>query len=420
MLALIDQEVRQSPGTKPGFFYGYVIVVAAFFSMMMIFGMHNTFGVFFKPVLTEFGWARGVTSGAFSLAMIMVGLLGVFMGGLNDRFGPRIVLSLCGFLFGLGFLLMSQISAVWQLYLFYGIIIGSGVSGAWVPLMSTVARWFSERRGLMSGVVLGGVSIGGLITPLVATQLISTYDWRTTYIILGGVALVITISAAQFLRRDPAQMGQLPYGSNKGGEPGLELSPEGFTFKDAVYTRQFWLFFSLLFCSGFSMYGAIVHIVPHAIDLGFSPPVAASLLATLSGLSLVGRIGLGGAADRIGNKRVFIISFILMSGSLLWLAPAVEVWQLYLFVVVFGFAYGGLGVVESPLTASLFGLGSHGLIYGVLIVGWTLGAAASPFVTGYMFDVTGSYQTAFLLGAAVGILGLILTAVLKPIGGGKI
>jgi hypothetical protein len=109
-----------------------------------------------------------------------------------------------------------------------------------------------------------------------------------------------------------------------------------------------------------------------------------------------------------------------MSGSLLWLVPAVEAWRLYLFVVVFGFAYGGLGVVESPLAASLFGLGSHGLIYGVLIVGWTMGGAASPFVTGYVFDVTGSYQAAFLLGAAVGILGLILTAVLKPIGGGKI
>ncbi len=417
---MIDQEIRQSPGTKPGFFYGYVIVVSAFFSMMMIFGIHNTFGVFFKPVLTEFGWTRAMTSGAFSLAMIMVGLLGVFMGGLNDRFGPRIVLSLCGFLFGLGFLLMSQISAVWQLYLFYGIIIGAGVSGAWVPLMSTVARWFSDRRGLMSGIVLGGVSMGGLIAPLVATQLISAYDWRMSYIILGGIALIIIVSAAQFLRRDPAQVGQVPYGNNEGGETGLELGTEGFTLREAVYTKQFWLYFSLLFCSGFSMYGTIVHIVPHAIDLGFSPPIAAGLLSTLSGLSLVGRIGLGGAADRIGNKRVFIISFILMSGSLLWLVPATEVWKLYLFVVVFGFAYGGLGVVESPLAASLFGLGSHGLIYGVLIVGWTMGGAASPFVTGYVFDVTGSYQAAFLLGAAVGILGLILTAVLKPIGGGKI
>ena len=130
----------QSTVTTQGFCYDYVIVVSAFFIMMMIFGMHNTFGVFFKPVLTEFGWARGITSGAFSLAMIMVGLLGVFMGGLNDRFGPRIVLSLCGLFFCLGFLMVSQFSAVWQLYLFDGVIIGAGVSGVWVPLMSTVAR----------------------------------------------------------------------------------------------------------------------------------------------------------------------------------------------------------------------------------------------------------------------------------------
>jgi MFS family permease len=168
------------------------------------------------------------------------------------------------------------------------------------------------------------------------------------------------------------------------------------------------------------MFVASVHIVPHAIELGFSPAMAASVLATMGGLGIAGRIGLGGAADRIGNKQGFIIGFILISGSLLWLVPATEAWKLYLFAVVFGFAFGGLGVVESPLAASLFGLSSHGLIYGVLTVGWTMGASAGPFVAGYIFDVTGSYQVAFLLGAAAGIIGLILTAVLKPIGGGKI
>ena len=113
------------PGTrKPRFFYGHIIIVAAFFIMMSMYGVYNTFGIFFNPVLTEFGWTRALTSGAFSLSWIVHGLLSIVMGGLNDRFGPRIVLTLCALLLGGGYLLMSQISAVWQLYFFYGIIIG--------------------------------------------------------------------------------------------------------------------------------------------------------------------------------------------------------------------------------------------------------------------------------------------------------
>ncbi len=414
---MVDQEIR--PKTKSVVFFSYAVVVSAFLIMLIVFGTHMSFGVFFRPMLTEFGWTSAMTAGAFSLSQIVQGLLGIFMGGLNDRFGPRLVLSLCAFLFGLGVLLMSQISAIWQLYLFYGIIIGAGVSGTWVPLMSTIARWFTHRRGLMSGIVLCGVSLGGLIFPLIATQLISIYDWRTSYFILGSIALVIVILAAQFLRRDPAQVGQTPY-NNKEDEPRLELRAEGFTLKEAVYTRQFWIYFFILFSFGFSMFSVIVHIVPHAIELGFSAAIAASILSTMSGLSIAGRIGMGSAVDRIRSRKVFIIGFILISTSLFWLIPATEAWKLYLFAVVFGFAFGGNGVAESPLAAELFGLGSHGLIYGVLTFGYTIGAAIGPFATGYIFDVTTNYQGAFLMIAAVGILGLILAAVLRPTRGAEV
>ena len=410
---MVNEEIRLSPGAKPRIFYGYVVVVCAFFCMMIVLGLHTSFGVFFKPVLTEFGWTRAMTSGAFSLAMVTHGLLGIAMGGLNDKLGPRIVLSICGLVFGLGFLLMSQISTIWQLYLFYGVIIGAGASGAWVPLMSTVARWFIDKRGLMTGIVLVGYSIGGLTIPPIATHLISTYGWRISYIILGSIALVIVISAAQFLRRDPAQVGQTPYVNNKGREPSLELGTQGLSLKEAVNTREFWVFFSLLFCSGFCMFSVIVHIVPHVTDLGFSPAIASGILATMNGSAIAGRVGLGSTADKIGSKGVFIIGFFLMLGILPWLVSVQEAWQLYLFAIIFGFAHGGLGVVESPLAAELFGLRSHGLIYGVLILGWTTGAAVGPFVTGYIFDVNSSYKMAFLVGAALALLGLLLTSVLR-------
>jgi len=385
--------------------------------MAAIWSTYLAFGVFFKPVITEFGWTRALTSGAFSLSMVMQGLLGIVMGGLNDRFGPRRVMTFCGFLLGLGYLLMSQISAVWQLYLFYGVIIGTGMSGSWVPLLSTVARWFVKRRTIMTGIVVTGSGIGGLVGPPVSNWLISTYNWRLSYIILGSAVLVIVVSAAQFLRRDPAKTRQVPYGENEGGEQKLEAGTQGFSLKEAVYTRQFWMASAMLFCFGFCLFSITVHIAPHATDLGISTASAVSILAAMGGLSIAGNVVLGGVGDRIGNRQVFIVGFIIMSAALFWLVPAREMWMLYLFAVAMGFAHGGMGASESPLVAGLFGLKSHGLIFGVIGMGFAIGGAIGSFLSGSIFDATGSYQTAFLVCAGIGIVGLVLAVLLTRIKG---
>jgi len=409
------KEIRQLSDNKPGIFYGYIVVMAAALIMIAVYGVHYSFGVFFKPVLTEFGWTRAMTSGAFSLAWLAHGLIGIVMGGLNDRLGPRIVLTICGLLFGLGYLLMSQVASIWQLYIFYGLIIGSGLGGVYVPLTSTVARWFIVRRGAMTGIIAAGIGIGTLVAPPVANWLIATCEWRVSYIILGLVVLVVVVLGAQFLKRDPTMVGQRPYGELDVREPGTETGDTGFSLKEAVYTGQFWLATFMFFCFGFGMYSIILHIAPHATDLGISATSAASILAAIGGASIVGKLLFGHVTDRIGSRAVYIIGFILLSACLLWLIPASEMWMLYLFVFVFGLAYGALGTAQPPLVAWLFGIRSHGLIYGVCTNGFTLGGAIGPIIAGYIFDVTGSYQLAFLLCATVGVAGLILTLVLKPV-----
>ena len=182
---MAGQEDRPVLTSERRFSYGYIVVVAALCIMLAMYGTRSVFGVFFKPMLTEFGWTRALTSGAHSLSMVVQGSLAVIMGGFNDRLGPRIVLTLSGFLVGLGYLQMSQIGAVWQLYLFYGVLIGTGMGGVFVPLLSTIARWFTARRSMMTGVVATGIGIGTLLEPPVANRLISIYDWRTSYIIIG-------------------------------------------------------------------------------------------------------------------------------------------------------------------------------------------------------------------------------------------
>ena len=409
--------IRQSPGAKPEFFYGYIVVVAAFSIMVAIFGLYYCFGIFFDPVLLEFGWTRAMTSGAFSLSMVVYGLLNVAVGGLTDKFGPRMVVTLCGFLLGLGYLLMSQVSAVWQLYLFYGVIIGAGMGGSFIALLSSVARWFVKRRGMMTGIVMAGIGIGTLIGPPVASWLISTYSWRVSYMILGSIVMVVVVLAAQFLRRDPTQVGQVALGGDEGEKQRPTLAMEGFSFREAAYTPQFWITFAMLLCFGFCLYAVLVHIAPHAIELEISAANAASILATVGVMSILGKVMLGIAVDRIGGRQGFIISFILVSAALFWLVPATEIWQLYLFAAVFGFAYGGCAACEAPLVAALFGLRSHGLVLGVINLGFTIGGSVGPLMAGYIFDVTGSYQLAFLISAAVGIVGFILAAVLRPIRG---
>jgi len=399
---------------EPRFFYGYIVVIAAFFIFVVSWATYNSFGVFFNPLLEEFGWNRAVTSGAFSLSMFIYGVLGIVVGALNDRFGPRVVLTFCGILLGLGYLLMSQISALWQLYLFWGVIIGIGMSGVWVPLLSTIAKWFDKRRTLMTGIVIAGLGIGGLIGPPLISRLIATYDWLLSLIIVGIAVLLFVVIATQFLRRAPTQMRQLPEGESEGKYQTAKSVTNSFSFKEAVKTTQFWIVFGMFFCYGFGTYAIVVHIVQHAIDLKISPVSAANILAARGAMVILGNYILGALADRVGNRQIYIIGFVMMSAALLWLSLAEKEWMLYLFIVVAGFVSGGMGASESPLTARLFGISSHGLIYGVVHVGFTIGAAAGPFITGYIFDLTGGYQSAFLTCAAFGIIGLILTIILRP------
>jgi len=410
-----EQEVSSLTTTKkPGFFYGYVIVLVSFLVMVLAFGAFYSFGVFFKPLSTEFGWTRTTTSGAYSLAMFLSGLLAIVMGRLTDRFGPRIVMTICGFLLGLGFLLMSQVSTVWQLYLFYGVVVGVGLSGAFVPPLSMVARWFVKRRGIMTGFVVAGIGVGTMIIPPAATWLIESWDWSTAYIIIGSVALVFIILAAQFLRLEPRQMGLLPDGENKEAA-GLNLHARGFTFREAMGSWQLWVLFAILFCFGYCLHTILAHVANYATDLRISATVAAGILAVIGGLSIVGRIATGSITDRVGSKSPLIINLILMSGALFWLLAAGELWAFYLFAAIFGFAYGGLAAMESPIVAELFGLSSHGVIMGVASFGYTAGGAVGPVVAGLIFDIFSSYQIAFLVCTVVGVLGIILAWRLRPL-----
>ncbi|MFC1903901.1 MFS transporter [Chloroflexota bacterium] len=399
---------------KPGFFYGYIVVAIAFFIVVTVWGAFYSFGVFLKPLLAEFGWTRAVTSGAFSLSIIMFGSLGIITGRLTDRFGARKVVTVSGLFLGIGYLLMSQVNTIWHIYLFYGVITAIGLGCNYVPVVSTVGRWFVKKRGMVTGITVSGIGIGTLIWSPLANWLISNYGWRTSYVIVGGATSLLVILAAQWLRHSPGQMGQLPYGESELMEKN-EVAPQGFTLKRTLNAPQFWMLGVAYLCLFFSEKSIVVHIVPHAIDLGFSAASSAAILAVYGGLGTGGRILMGIVSDRIGIKKILVICTFLPTAVLFWLLTIKELWMLYLFSVIFGFGYGGLSAVIAPAMLERFGLTSHGVILGVTMFGLSIGETIGPVLSGHIFDITGSYSLAFLICAIANVIGLTLFLLLKSV-----
>lgn len=400
---------------KPRLFYGHIIVAASFAIQWICVGTMFTYGIFFKHLANDFGWSRATISGASSLAFVFGGLIGIIAGRLNDRFGPKIIIAVSGVSLGLGYLLMSQLQAPGQLYLFYGIIVGIGFSGHDVVTLSTITRWFVRKRGMMTGITKVGTGAGQLIMPLIASVLIAGFGWRTSYVIIGWAVIILYIILSQFMRRDPQQMGLLPDGETDASKWASASTEQGLSLREVIRTRQFWTiclaYFTVIYC----LLTVIIHIVPHATDMGITETKAAGILSVIGGISMAGRLVIGTASDRIGGKRTMMICFIIFTASILWLQIASELWMLYLFAVVYGFAHGGFYTLISPLTAHQFGTKAHGVIFSIVYFTGTVGGAIGPLLAGYIFDITQSYQPAFWILTGLSLIGLLVISTLKPL-----
>jgi MFS family permease len=399
---------------KPRLFYGYTVVAASVGIQIIAWGLFNSYGVYFNQILAEFKWERETISGAFSLSQLVIGICAIFLGRLNDRIGPRILMTCSAIILGLGYFLMSQVNSVWQLYLFAGVILGIGVSGTDVVLLSTVAKWFVKRRGIMSGVVKTGTGIGIMIMPIISAWLISTYEWRNTLIILGAVLLIVVIAGAQMLRRDPAQMKQFPDGAERAQPGDVPMSEAGLTLSQASHTRKFWMLCGAYFAVLFSTNTIIVHVAPFAVDLKLSASLAAAMVSIIGGTSIAGRLTMGHVADKIGSRRALLLSFIIFVGAFSWLQVVKSSSSLVLFTVVYGFAQGGFYAIMSPTVAEFFGTRAHGAILGILIFIASVGGTIGPFLTGRIFDRLASYQLAFLILLGLAVTGLALTLLSGP------
>lgn len=395
------------------YFYGYNIVISGFLIQGICIGTMFTYGVFFKQFQAEFGWSRGLISGASSLAFFVMGIGAIFFGTLNDRFGPRLILTVSSIAMGSGYCLMSFIHSPWQLYLIYGCLVGIGFSTHDVIILSTVARWFVRLRGRMTGLTKVGTGVGQFVMPFAATFLIAALGWRSTYMVIGVFALIVLVLASQLMKFEPRSIGLLPDGDRQADCAVEPEAPFRRTSHTAFRSRQFWTLCFIQFAVFFCLLTVIVHIVPHARDQGLSPTVSAAVLSVIGSVSILGRLTTGLLIDRIGGKRSMVSSFIILISSFVWLQFSSSAWMMFTFAVIYGFAHGGFFTVMSPLIAESFGTDALGQLFGIVLFVGTLGGTVGPTASGYIFDFSGSYQIAFMILGGFSILGLILALTLS-------
>ncbi len=415
----------------PRFYYGWVIVGVSFFTLFFSLSTRFSFGVFYVAILKEYGWGRGETAGAFSLAMVIHGLFAMVTGNLIDRFGPRTLFPLGATFLAMGLAATSRITAIWHLYLFFGVVMAIGINTlSYAPHMSLIPKWFTRKRGLASGLAVSGIGVGTMVMAPFIQLMIDTVGWRSAFLVLAGILLSVVLPmTALFQRRSPEDMGQFPDGivPVPGGAhvPHLQESPrnihtthlsEQWTLRAAICTRVFWWMALVNFSVGFFVHMLLVHQVAHVVDAGYSTTLAALLVGLVGLLRSVGGVLCGLLSDRVGRE----IGYTLGSGSafvgiviFLLVRNTTSPWMLYAFVFLFGLGSGSFGPTTAAATSDLFLGNSLGRIMGTLSIGWGLGGALGPYLGGYFYDHRGSYTLPFLLvlvNICLGLLGIWMAA----------
>ena len=373
-----------------------LIVAGACMVQFMVIGLMFGNGLFVKVFEVEFGWSRTIVATASSLTMLMMGVFAMGAGRLNDLYGPRIVLTISGIVYGIGYVLLGQISEIWQLFVIFGLFLALGMSTHDVVTLSVVARWFEGRRGIMTGVVKVGTAVGQISIPPVLAVLIGWLGWRDAVMVLGVVAAIVLVAAASLMRVPARPAGQAA--APQAGASYAEAKSGPILWR--LCLAQF-LFFPILLTVPF-------HIVAHGMDMGLSRELAAILLSVSGASSVVGRLIVGTFADRIGGRNAYVLCFVPLILAVSLLIFIDIPWMLYAVIGLYGFGHGGLFTVVSPTVAEFFGMRAHGAIFGTVLFSGTVGGAVGPILAGWVYDTTGAYTIAFTTLAAFGIAALVL------------
>jgi MFS family permease len=412
-------------------YYGWVMVFLAVIGLTVLGIQAYSFGIFMKPVTEELQVTRGALALATTLPGILGGLFQIYAGRLTDKYGPRFLVTASGVLIFIGCTLMSRVQALWEVYVINLLPMLLGNACGYLPMVSNLSRWFGPRiRGTAIGIGVAGFTIGGTIGPMMIQSFISSYGWRQAYFILGFIFLVILGIISQFMKHTPQKMGLQPLGEElipfRESHPPLSdplpipvnapISVEGFSFIEAIKTTRFWIFSLIGTIFIFTWMSMIQHLAPHATDLGIPAMTAAGIVSVIALGGIFGKLLLGIVVGWTGAGKAICGCLVVFTLPQLMLFFSTGVWSLYGFAVIFGFAYGGMVTLTNVGTAEFFGVKSIGTILAVYFYVTSLGGLLGPPIFGYIFDLTGGYQLAFLISLMLCIFAFILSLFLLRMG----
>jgi sugar phosphate permease len=394
-------------------FYGWWIVAAGWGIEGLIGAlMFHAYGAYLVLLREEFGWSKTMLSAAFAMARAESGILGPVQGWLTDRFGPQALIRVGMVIFGVGFILFSQITGPVMFFLtFFTMALGSSLGG-YLPIGVALVRWFRRRRALALSISGTGMSIGGLLTPLVVLAM-SRVGWRWTAFASGVLIIVVGLLLAQIVRSSPTALGLTPDGDPPRAETGeaparAVRAEQNFTPRQAVATRAFWYISAGHGAALLVVSAVLVHMVVHVNErLGFSLPQAASVVSLMTAMQAVGQLSGGWLGDRFSKRRIAAACMLGHALGLVVLALATRFWMVLAFAVLHGLAWGMRGPLMAAIRADYFGSASFGMISGISSMVLMVGMMGGPLLAGILADRTGSYVPGFSVLATVAALGSV-------------
>jgi len=391
----------------------WIIAIAAVLIQIAL-GAVYAWSVFRAPLVNQFHWSISEVTLTFTISIFVLGVSAFFGGLWLNRTGPRVVALSGGVLYGLGVFLASfSAHRLWWLYLSYGLIGGIGLGFGYIVPVAVLVKWFPDRRGLITGVAVGGFGAGALITAPVATSLIQSVGVLTTFAYLGISYLVVTVAGGLFMQNPPE--GWHPEGWTPTASETKQRARHDYSLREALQTWQWYALWLLLFLNTFAGISIISQEAPIFQELiGVSAVVAASMVGIASIGNAVGRVFWAWVSDLISRRTTFLVMF-LMQVALFWFLPsiaAVALMTILTFLILMCYG-GGFGTMPA-FAADYFGSKNVGPIYGLMLTAWGFASAVGPLLIAYMRETTGSYPGALHIIALVMAISAVLPILVSP------
>ena len=412
--ALHNARFVSTPGRS---YYGWRIVAVAFLTHCLNVGcVFYSFGVFFTPLIEEFGWTRAELSWGFSSVSIVGALWSPLVGRLVDRYGPRPSQLFGAVVLGGTFMLLSTVHSLVHYYLLMALCVSLGSTALGpIPSNSAVAGWFLRRRGRALGLATAGISMGGVVFVPLAQMLIASLGWRQAFVALGSLVVGVGIlPIAIVMRKPPAELTaeeRMPSGRASVLEFEIDHSV---TPRDAVRDPNFWLIAGAFSLTVMGLSAVLLHQMPLLIDMGVTPAQAALALGATAGVGVVGKLGFGALLERVEQRRVIVGCFLAQAAGLLLLPFAHVPAVLVLYVLVYGYAMGGNATLQATVLGECFGRRHYGAIAGRMGPIIVFAQAVAVPLVGWLRDRTGSYVPAIVVIELMTLAAALCISRLRP------